>query len=398
MTKDLANWWFRWWTCRGLRGFHTKRLKTAQRLGILKDERAWGPLVKALTRCQQQSPMHYGRNEEMAGLVKALGCLGGDRSLMFLRSMLSEYAECWHPGYVGRAAPNCEISLAAIEALSDLRADDDLLNALASKHTLVRLAAVNSLGNNRVDRAARPLLFLLADPCSKVRIASAAALARIGDNVWTTHIQGNIRDFVRLGESRDRRVFEVLISVLIGKDGGFLRNSHDCEARGVEYPKDINYQVCGAAALGLAALGDQRAIEPLIRSLGPHGFIQEAVCALEQLGEPIWRNIYNQSHGWGEFPTMLASLIDVDPRAIVPLSAHLAEHLMSDNQCEAAVKKIHAALDDPQLSPLLREVALEAFRGYDNFILRLKRNEESEYPWARSGGGFPRNSSEIRGD
>lgn len=144
---------------------------------------------------------------------------------------------------------------------------------LKSKRSWRRGAAATALGRLKAPAAVEPLIRALHNPDSFVRWGAASALGQIGDSRAIAPLLGLIEDesyrvrgevgqaLARLGEPRG---FDLLVSV--------MKEASDPRA---------------AEALG--RLGDQRAVEHLVRALdSPHHELREAArTALRTNG---WKN------------------------------------------------------------------------------------------------------------
>jgi len=152
------------------------------------------------------------------------------------------------------------------------RAVEPLIKALADNDRVVRSAAARALGELRDPRAVEPLIKMLTDE-SDVRGAAVEALSKLGEPKWQELIKGNFNDLIRLGESKDPRAFEPLMTALgfddpsyrdfAAKALGELRDPRAVEPL-IKMLTDES-DVRGAAARALGELGDRRAVEPLIK-------------------------------------------------------------------------------------------------------------------------------------
>jgi HEAT repeat protein len=256
------------------------RVEAASGMAALGDGRAVGPLIRALDDTANEvriaAARALGRCGDVAGVdplakaigdpdrgvreaaASALGALGSPRAVEALAHAL---ADEW---YTVRAA--------AADALGRTRdggAVEPLVRALADD--LVVTSAADALGDLGDRRAIVPLLFVLGSSLDYHREVAARALAKLGEPSFQPMVRRDNQDFVRLGESRDPRLFEPLLRAFASE----------------------NQEVCVAAASGLACLGDVRAIEALTRALAnaSSGIRKGAAEALRQIGEPKWTEI-----------------------------------------------------------------------------------------------------------
>jgi len=156
------------------------------------------------------------------------------------------------------------------------QATDVLLEALHHDEACVRETAAEALGETGDPRAVEPLIRAVrSDPSSDVRTQA----------VWA------------LGDLRDSRAFEPLLQTLLTDEHGFpgmaaatvlptFGRPELCD-RLVAVLRDGNEVARSGAAVGLGALRDPRAVQPLIRALqDPRpGVLVEVIKALHQIGD-----------------------------------------------------------------------------------------------------------------
>jgi HEAT repeat protein len=273
------------------------RWVAAQALGRLGDARAVEPLLASL------GDSDHSVHETVA---QALGQLGDARAVgPFLASL---------------GDSNAGIRQAAAQALgrlSDARAVEPLLSLLGDDYSVVRQAAAQTLGQLGDARAVEPLLSLLGDSDHYVRRAVAQALAQLGD----------------------ARAVESLLPLL----------------------GDSELDVRQAAAQALGQLGDARAVEPLLASLGDskRDVRQATAQALAQLGvavEPLLPLL--RDTGWRTWRTREAAAQTLgqlgDARAVEPLLASLGD---SDTGVRLAVEQALELLGDVRtVEPIFKRV------------------------------------------
>lgn len=113
-----------------------------------------------------------------------------------------------------------------------------LVTALCGPDADERFAAAAALGRGGEGRAIAPLIQALGDPCGGVRVGAARALAALGDPLLHAVVDGTASDFLRLGQTRDKRVLTPLLA------------RH----------RDATAEERACIVAGLGALGDARAV------------------------------------------------------------------------------------------------------------------------------------------
>jgi HEAT repeat protein/energy-coupling factor transporter ATP-binding protein EcfA2 len=158
--------------------------------------------------------------------------------------------------------------------LGDPRAIDPLLRMLQDKDSDVRLNAAGALGGMGNPRGVDPLLRALHDKDGNVRLNAAGALVQLGDQSLDPLIRTlrdkdrDVRTYVAwaLGQLGDPRAIDPMLQALQDKEGDVRRN----------------------VAWALGQLGDPRAIDPMLQALqDKEGDVRRNVAwALGQLGDP----------------------------------------------------------------------------------------------------------------
>jgi len=290
------------------------------------------------------------------------------------------------------------LAVRGLRTLGDLRSLTPLCTALRDPNAAVRAEAALALGEVQDTRAMPPLLALLKDPQADVRFAAVWALGQIADQEATqplialypdadpgTRAQicyalGRIRDpragdfllamlhygtpwlracaMQALGASKEKRAVEPLIAVLNKTTPDLARRPDDpgeiVDIRNLAYPPQSRMAVTLApegderiaAAAALSAIGDPRAVTPLlnllterdidlakaaIMALGNFPDARAATALIDQLKEERrdrpWSAIYALSHGAVSeiaCAPLLTALKDANPR----LRQHALEAMM----------------------------------------------------------------------
>ena len=155
----------------------------------------------------------------------------------------------------------------ALGELSDSRSLDPLVRALGDEEPSVGAAACIALGQLGDRSAVQPLIRMLVHYKANVRRCAAAALTRLGEPSWVKWVKGESDDFEGLGNCGDQRALDLLLLAL------------------EDFRTDRR-----AVAEALGQLGDVRAVQPLIQTLGASNpdVRRAAAAALGRLGEPTW--------------------------------------------------------------------------------------------------------------
>jgi HEAT repeat protein len=243
-------------------------------VAILKDlptPEAVEPLIGCLTSKNWIVRMHA---------AKALGNLGDERAIRHLIPLLMD--------------PVKAVRVDATDALASIGrpALATLLAALRHEEWILRLHACESLGKIGAEEAVTPLCeVMLHDRDMAVRQDAAKALGSIGrpaafDALAKAVADLSVRPYAveALGKLKDPRAVSILIDVVAGK-------SRPANARRVPICGDDSgeldveeMEVQIFAIGGLAEIGDDRAIEPLIRALKDTRLRAAAAAALSKMG------------------------------------------------------------------------------------------------------------------
>lgn len=258
------------------------------------------------------------------GAAAALGEIGDARAVEpLIRALKDEY---WN------------VNKRAEEALGKMGepAVDPLIHALGNESWGVRKKAAAALGAIVDKRAVAPLMQVLKDEDSVVRMSAAEALERLGWKPKDDLEKANYliakkkwNELARLGET----VVAALIPAL----------------------KDEDSDVRKGAAGALGEIGDARAVEPLIQGLNDKYWDvnKKAATALGKIGEsavePLLQTLKAESGvvRWGA----VATLGEIrDKRAVEPLVRALKDEYQGVNrEAEEALGNI----GEPAVEPLL---------------------------------------------
>jgi HEAT repeat protein len=237
----------------------------------LPDPRAVEPFIGCLASKNWIVRMHA---------AKGLGALGDARAVPALIPLLTD--------------PVKAVRVDATDALARIGrpALASLLAALRHEAWILRLHACEALGKIGAEEAVDPLCrAMLHDRDTAVRQDAAKALGGIGSPHALEALTAATRDLdVRpyaveaLGRTKDPRAVGTLIDVVTGK--GRPANVRKVAVCGVESGEmDIEEMETQIFAIGgLAEIGDDRAIEPLIRALKDTRLRTAAAEALGKMG------------------------------------------------------------------------------------------------------------------
>lgn len=243
-------------------------------VAILKDVAAPAavePLIGCLTSKNWIMRMHA---------AKALGNLGDERAVRHLIPLLMDSVKA--------------VRVDATDALAGIGrpAVATLLAALRHEEWILRLHACEALGKIGVEEAVAPLCeVMLHDRDTAVRQDAAKALGSIGPPAAFEALAKAVTDLsVRpyavdaLGKLKDRRAVPILIDVVAGKNRP--ANARKVPVCGDESGElDVEEMEVQIFAIGgLAEIGDERAIEPLIRALKDTRLRAAASAALSKMG------------------------------------------------------------------------------------------------------------------
>jgi len=249
-----------------------------------------------------------------------------------------------------------EVAARALGELGSRMAVKPLVKALADY--FVSTAAATALGQLGDTRAIEPLIKALVG-CS--RKAAAKALTRLGEPKWEPLIRGDLEDFSRLAASGDPRFVEPLIKQLREGDA-YVRHAAATMCRWMGGGASAyNPGISRAAAEALGKLGDRRAVEPLITALGDTRFssdpdvCQAAARALGQLGdrravEPLITALGGGSCNVRKIAAEALGQLG-DPRAVGPLVKAVEYEVPS---VRLAAAEALARLGEAKWKPLIR--------------------------------------------
>ncbi len=237
----------------------------------LPDPRVVDPLIGCLANRNWIVRMHA---------AKGLGMAGDPRAIAHLVSLLTDEVKA--------------VRADATEALVRIGrpALDGLLAALRHDAWILRLHACEALGKIGAEEAVDPLCrAMLKDRDTAVRQDAAKALGDIRnpmalDALTAVLTDLDVRPFAveALGRLKDLRAVEILIDVVTGKGRPVnARKGAVCGSESGELEiEEMEVQIF--AISGLAELGDDRAIEPLIRALKDTRLRAAAAAALGKMG------------------------------------------------------------------------------------------------------------------
>lgn len=248
----------------------------------------------------------------------------------------------------------------AISELGDVRAVEPLIALLGHARQELRLAAARALGKLGDPRATNPMLSILSDPATPdhLRAASAAALGKLGD-------RRAAQPLLRLGASSVQSIRERAIVALaqLGENSfvdalrGLIRDS--CTDRDRQ-------EVLNDAVDALISLAGTRAIETLLDlPLGSLPWVvplkgsSDAACAVAKLGSSVVEPLIAALDGPAQDRAIEILGAIGDRRAVEPLLAVLLNK-DSKNRIEAA--RALKVFDDERAVPPL----LEMLKG-DNY-------------------------------
>lgn len=237
----------------------------------LGDSRSVDALIGCLTNPNWVMRMHA---------AKGLGLIGDERAVVPLVPLLIDSVKAV------RADATEAMSLIGRPALPTLIA------ALRHQEWLMRLQACEVLGRFGLPEAVEPLCHvMLNDRDAAVRQDAGKALGAIG-NVGALEALAqaltdlDVRPFAveALGKLKDPRAVDILIDVVTGKARPVnARTVHVCgDDSGELDVEEMEVQIFAVGAL--AEIGDDRAIDPLIRALKDTRLRSDAAKALGKLG------------------------------------------------------------------------------------------------------------------
>jgi HEAT repeat protein len=263
-------------------GTWAERRDAAQELGRCSDQRAFEPLIAALSDPESQV---------IGAAILALGQLRDSRAVP---DILTLFPNSMYTSFVARA----------LGWIGDMRAVQPMINALQAEVPVMRLCAAQALVELVDQRSVEPLIATLHDPVYPVRQWAAEALKRLNDPRAVEPLLEILNDphpevrasvALALGELGDRRAVEPLIAAVrteedsvrcsaacaLGKLGDL--RAFDVLLAGVtgEYG-DRGVRYFAVAALG--KLRDQRALEPLLLALKDENEVVR-IAAADALGD-----------------------------------------------------------------------------------------------------------------
>jgi len=236
-------------------------------LASIADERVLRPLLQALRSPDWIVRMHA---------ANAVGRIKNAQSIQPLISLLRDDVKTVREAATSALAAIGETAISA------------LVEALRHQDWLVRLHAIESLGQTGSPQAVEPLLSTLAnDKDSAVRQDAVRALGQIGDPravdglVTVVHEPG-LRTLAveALGRVGDRRAVPILIDIVRGaRPPVVTRAVVGC---GDQWSEEVITQATAVRALG--EIGDESALPILVAALDPTFTRAEAAAALARFG------------------------------------------------------------------------------------------------------------------
>ncbi len=272
------------------------REEAATLLGDFRDPRAVGPLVEAL---------HDEDRAVREAATTALRKIGPEAAPALLAALQD---------------PNSNVQEAAVAILKDMatpEAVEPLVGCLTSKNWVMRMHAAKALGNLGDERAVRHLIPLLVDSVKAVRVDATDALARIGRPAVATLLAAlrheewilRLHACEALGKIGAEEAVAPLCEVMLHDRDMAVRQDAAKALGSLGHPAafealakavaDLSVRLCGDesgeldveemevqifAIGGLAAIGDERAIEPFIRALKDTRLRAAAASALSKMG------------------------------------------------------------------------------------------------------------------
>ncbi len=259
------------------------RWEAVQALGKIKDVKIVEPLIDVLgdenfyVRCASAKAL-----EEIGALTvePLIATLQDNTKNKYARELAAEVLEklgdtrAIEPLIAALQDKEGDVRAAAAKALEkfgDSRAIEPLIAALQDKEGDVRAAAAKALAKIGDDRAIEPLIAALRDTDSKVRESAMEALKRI-DRDWyrSKWAKKQVPDFISALRDKNKEVRETAAELLKEIEPEWSKG----EPAKRQLPEFIAalhhkaWEVREGAAQALGAIGDARAVEPLILSLG----------------------------------------------------------------------------------------------------------------------------------
>ncbi|MBN1310840.1 MAG: HEAT repeat domain-containing protein [Anaerolineae bacterium] len=321
------------------------RVEAARALGLLGDERAEKPLIKAMTggswRLRMAAIQSLGQvgnlealaflldlqdhgeslNESMAAM-EALGALGGrlggQHQSRIFDTLMRVFVR-------GDGLQRCAAAR-ALGALGNLQALDPLLQAAIHARRELQCAAVHALGMLGDPQAVPPLISILTSSNYPLRQDTADALVRIGKVA--------VDPALAVLQHPDPGIRRSVIEVL-GKLG-----ARDAAGALIEQVDDRHVEIRQAAVNALGMIGDPVAVEALIGALEDHEPLvrKEAAMMLSGFGDeravgPLCLALWDADMTVRWFAAYTLGTIG-DPRAVQPLCQVLGDR--SENVVNAA--------------------------------------------------------------
>lgn len=184
-------------------------------------------------------------------------------------------------------------AIPALGTLGDKRAVDPLITKLKNDNVTIQKDAAKALGKLGDTKAVEPLIDLVTHKNAQVRREAAQALDKLGRSEWSKWVKGEIIDFDRLAQSKDPRVFDLLMKMEDNEKAiqalGTFGDKRAVEPLVKKLEHNDN-KIKMAALKALETLGDKQAVEPIKKLLVhmENNIRRNAANALKKLDEPKW--------------------------------------------------------------------------------------------------------------
>jgi len=216
------------------------------------------------------------------------------------------------------------------------------------KNEHIRICAARALGEIGGRASFAPLETILIAPSGSLRKSSSLALSKLGDPFWKELIQGDDKDFSRLGASGNPRAIELLIAMI----------------RDYSQRRHVLSNILKLAKKALEEVNNPDALDTLIKAISDKKVQTSAIFALGEIGDPRASGdllrLWNKLSGRGN-SLLIKALVKIGDRQAIEGLIERIEDENSKNSIEIieAIGEIDIKLVAKLLLTMLKPQTLQ---------------------------------------